>query len=72
MKIKHYMKKIILLSIVICQLSTVFAQEIRQLTVDKPQAIADLKTTEGAALVNAKWYVQPAHIEDAEFKNIFL
>ncbi|MEP7320036.1 MAG: hypothetical protein ABI921_14870, partial [Panacibacter sp.] len=45
------------------------AQETRQLAVDKPQSIADLKTTEGAALVNAKWYVQPAHIEDADFKS---
>jgi len=46
----------------------VFAQEIRQLTVDKPQAIADLKTSEGAAWVNAKWYVQPAHVHDKEFR----
>jgi gluconolactonase len=44
-----------------------FAQETRQLAVDKPQAIADLRTSEGAALVNAKWYVQPAHIRDKEF-----
>lgn len=43
------------------------AQETRQLSVDKPQAIADLKTTEGAALVNAKWYVQPAHVHDKNF-----
>src|SRR5262245_58187141 len=45
------------------------AQETRQLAVNKPQAIADLKTNEGAALVNARWYVQPAHIQD---KNFFL
>ncbi len=45
-----------------------FAQETRLLTVDKPQAIADLKTNEGAALVNAKWFVQNAHVTDAEFK----
>jgi gluconolactonase len=44
-----------------------FAQETRQLAVDKPQAIADLKTTEGAALVNAKWYLQPAHVYDKDF-----
>jgi len=44
-----------------------YAQETRQLAVDKPQAIADLRTTEGAALVNARWYVQPAHIENKEF-----
>lgn len=45
-----------------------FAQETRQLAVDKPIAVADLKTTEGASLVNAKWFVQPAHIEEASFK----
>ncbi len=45
-----------------------FAQETRQLSVDKPQAVADLRTVEGAALVNAKWFVQPAHIRDADFK----
>lgn len=44
-----------------------FAQETRQLAVDKPQAIADLKTAEGAAWVNAKWYVQPAHIQEKDF-----
>ncbi len=44
------------------------AQENRQLAVDKPQAIADLKTTEGAALLNAIWYVQNARIVNAGFK----
>ena len=34
------------------------AQELRQLSVSKPQAIADLRTTYGAALLKAKWYVQ--------------
>jgi len=47
----------------------VFAQETRQLAVDKPQAIADLKTNEGAGLVNAKWFVQNGHIVDVDFKN---
>lgn len=45
-----------------------FAQETRQLSVDKPQAVADLRTIEGAALLNAQWFVQPAHIRDADFK----
>lgn len=44
------------------------AQEIRQLAVDKPVAVADLKTTEGAALVAARWFVQPAHILKTSFK----
>jgi gluconolactonase len=43
------------------------AQEVRHLAVDKPIAIADLKTTEGAALVNAKWFAQNAHIVSADF-----
>src|SRR5690348_163720 len=62
------MKKIILLALWKSLFVIAFSQETRQLAVDKPQAIADLKTNEGAALVNAKWYVQPAHIRDAEFK----
>jgi gluconolactonase len=45
----------------------VFAQETRQLAVDKPQAIADLKTEQGAALVNAKWSIQPAHVQNKDF-----
>jgi len=44
------------------------AQEVRQLAVDKPQSIADLKTKEGAGLVSAKWYVLPAYLQDADFK----
>ncbi|HRH60920.1 MAG TPA: SMP-30/gluconolactonase/LRE family protein, partial [Chitinophagaceae bacterium] len=63
------MKRIFLLSAFSMLLSALNAQETRQLAVDKPQAIADLKTADGAALVNAKWYVQPAHIEDADFKS---
>jgi len=66
---KSIMKKIILLAIIILPFSKVIPQETRQLAIDKPQAIADLKTTDGAALVNAKWFVQPAHIEEAEFKS---
>jgi len=45
------------------------AQESRQLAVDKPQAIADLRTNEGAALVNGKWYIQPAYIQQADFRS---
>ncbi|HEX2608060.1 MAG TPA: SMP-30/gluconolactonase/LRE family protein [Flavisolibacter sp.] len=44
------------------------AQELRQLSVDKPLAIADLKTEAGSQLLQAKWYVQPAHIRDAAFQ----
>lgn len=44
------------------------AQETRVLTVDKPQAIADLKTNDGAALVYAKWFVQPAYLQETDFR----
>ena len=62
------MKKGLCLLICLLPLLPALAQETRQLAVDKPQAIADLKTNEGAAWVNAKWFVQPAHILDADFK----
>jgi gluconolactonase len=64
--LKIYM--IVLIVLILSLLSfKLFAQETRQLTVDKPQAIADLKTTAGAALVNAKWFVQPVHVHDKDF-----
>jgi gluconolactonase len=44
------------------------AQETRQLAIDKPQAVADLKTNEGAALVNAKWFLQAAHVQNKDFR----
>ncbi len=61
LKIYALILALILLTVV------VFSQEIRQLTVDKPQAVADLRSKTGAALLNAKWFVQPAHIQDKEF-----
>src|SRR5437762_1113778 len=47
---------------------TMYAQETRQLAVDKPQAIADLRTESGSALVNAHWFVQNANIVTSDFK----
>ena len=47
---------------------SLLAQETRQLSVDKPQAVADLRTTGGAALVDAKWFVQEAHVKEIAFK----
>ena len=44
------------------------AQEKRQLAVNKPQAIADLKTKEGSDLVNAKWFIQPGHVQEKAFR----
>src|SRR5258706_9911003 len=67
-KLYNFWKIYLLLATAILAVIVVFSQETRQLATDKPQAIADLKTNEGAALVNAKWFVQPAHIADADFK----
>lgn len=66
-RIYNLVKFYLLLFIAIIASVVVFGQETRMLTVDKPQSIADLKTNEGAALVNAKWYVQPAHVREKDF-----
>ena len=66
-RIYNFLKLYILLLVALLAAVIVFAQETRQLAVDKPQAIADLRTPEGVSLVNAKWYVQTAHVEDKEF-----
>lgn len=66
-RIYDFLKLYLLVLLALLLAVAVFGQETRQLAVDKPQAIADLKTHDGAALVNAKWYVQPAHIMDKEF-----
>jgi gluconolactonase len=61
------MKKYLVIWMALCS-QTIFAQETRQLAVDKPQAIADLRTESGSALVNAHWYVQNANIVTAGFR----
>jgi hypothetical protein len=66
-RIYNFLKLYILLLAALLVAVMAFAQETRQLAVDKPQAIADLRTAEGASLVSAKWWIQPAHIEDKEF-----
>ena len=58
----------ILLIIALAISAITLAQENRQLTPTKPDAIANLKTIEGAALVNAKWFVQSATIVQQSFK----
>lgn len=62
------MKKIILFILIVANAQLLFAQELREISVDKPSAIADLKTNEGAALVDAKWYTQPATINEVGFR----
>src|SRR5258706_9298142 len=66
-RIYSLLKFYVLLMVALFVALAVFSQETRQLAVDKPQAIADLRTDEGAAWVNAKWYVQNAQITDKEF-----
>ncbi|MEO6452843.1 MAG: SMP-30/gluconolactonase/LRE family protein [Ginsengibacter sp.] len=68
-KIYSILKIYVIIFILLLLSLIVFSQETRQLAVGKPDAIADLKTTEGASLVNAKWFVQPAYIKDAIFKS---
>lgn len=63
------MKKLIILPVILHLSCNILAQENRQLSVAKPQAIADLKTVEGASLLQAKWFVQPAHLEEKEFRS---
>jgi len=67
-KLYTLLKFYILLILMIGASIVVFAQETRQLAVDKPQAIADLKTKEGAAVVSAKWFVQNGDIVNVDFK----
>lgn len=64
--LKYYMVVLGILFLTALSLA-VFAQETRQLATGKPQAIADLKTAAGAALVQATWYVQDAKIETVSF-----
>lgn len=66
-RIYNLLKIYALLAIALLFVAAVSAQETRQLAVNKPQAIADLRTSEGAALVKAKWYIQDAHIQDKNF-----
>lgn len=67
-RIYDIIKVYVLIFIAIAIAAIASAQETRQLAVDKPQAIADLKTNRGAALINAKWYVQLAHLQDKDFR----
>jgi gluconolactonase len=67
-KVYNFIKIYLLIALALLLTLAAMAQETRQLAVDKPQAIADLKTENGAALVNAKWYVQNARITDADFR----
>ena len=67
-KIYDIVNAYILMILAIAIAAIASAQETRQLAVNKPQAIADLKTNEGAALVNAKWFIQSAHVQNKDFR----
>jgi len=67
-KIYNLLKIYLLIFFLLLYSIILLSQETRQLATDKPRAVADLKTTEGASLVNAKWFVQQAHIVDAVCK----
>ncbi|NOS55280.1 MAG: SMP-30/gluconolactonase/LRE family protein [Cyclobacteriaceae bacterium] len=45
-----------------------FAQESVELSIGKPNAIVDLKTKEGASLLNAQWRYSDAQIVEKDFK----
>jgi gluconolactonase len=68
---KHHQQKKMKSVFVVAFIMATFegvSQESRQLSVDKPFAVVDLKTLEGSAAVSAKWYVRPAEIREIGFK----
>jgi len=60
--------KIILLLTIFLSRGILNAQELRELALDKPQAIADLRNVVGAAALNAQWYVQWADFIKTDFR----
>jgi len=54
-RIYYFLKIYLLVLVGLLAAFIMFSQETRQLAVNKPQAIADLRTDEGAAWVQAKW-----------------
>jgi len=63
------MKYFLIVFISIIAFSKGLAQENRQMTVARADAIADLKTTKGAEALKASWYVQNAKIISQDFKS---
>lgn len=57
-----------MLAAVCCMLHSLHAQEQRELAIGQPEAIADLRTTTGAAAVGAVWKMQEARIVPTTFK----
>jgi gluconolactonase len=68
-KLYNFLRVYLLILLGLLMGLAIFAQETRHLAVDKPDAVADLRSIEGSALVLGKWYVQNASVVDAEFKS---
>lgn len=66
-KLYYFLRIYLFLMVALLLALVILAQENRQLSVAKPSAIADLRSREGAALVGAKWYVQPAFVLKKQF-----
>jgi gluconolactonase len=63
------MKTIIAIFIVIIiHTAAIFSQERRELAIGQPDAIVDMRTKEGAALVKTAWRFSEAHIVEADFQ----
>ena len=60
------MKKLFTIIVLLSCNQCIISQELRELAT-RPDAIVDLKTTNGTALVSAKWFLMPAKIESKDF-----
>jgi gluconolactonase len=60
--------KIFLISSILLLASAAFAQESRDLAVGQPDAVADLRSTAGAALAGATWKFREAQLVKTDFK----
>jgi gluconolactonase len=61
--------KLLFALLAVLQYGVTSAQEIRQLSPARPDAVADLKTNRGAEILQAKWYVQPAVLKTKQFRS---
>lgn len=65
----HYIARGIAIAFVLARLTSVEAQERRELAIGQPDAIVDLRSSAGAALVQAKWQWTDARFTAADFKS---
>lgn len=68
-KLYNFFKIYLVILLLLLAAIAAFTQETRHLAVNKPQAIADLRTNEGTALLQAKWYVQNADVVNTSFRS---